>query len=270
MELILLSIIGIAFFCEFIDSTLGMGYGTSLTPILLLMGFEPLQVVPAVLFSEFLTGITAGLLHNKSGNVSFDFANDREHWIVKRLGKLGYLPKSRHSKVAFILGLCSMAGTITAVLIAVNISKTLLKIYIGLIVLLMGIVILARRNNVTEFSWKKIIGLGTLASFNKGMSGGGYGPLVTSGQILSGLKGKNAVAITSLAEGMTCLVGIIAYYLTSACIDWTLAPYLAIGALMSTPLSVNAVKRINEEKLTTLIGTLTILLGALTLYKIYI
>ena len=41
----------LAFVCEFVDSTLGMGYGTSLTPILLLMGFEPLQVVPAVPFS---------------------------------------------------------------------------------------------------------------------------------------------------------------------------------------------------------------------------
>ena len=37
---------------EYIDSTLGMGYGTSLTPILLLLGYSPAQVVPAVLFSE--------------------------------------------------------------------------------------------------------------------------------------------------------------------------------------------------------------------------
>ena len=42
----------IAFFCEMVDSTLGMGYGTTLTPLLLVMGFEPLEIVPAVLFSE--------------------------------------------------------------------------------------------------------------------------------------------------------------------------------------------------------------------------
>ncbi|GAF92609.1 unnamed protein product, partial [marine sediment metagenome] len=29
-----------ALFCEYIDSSLGMGYGTTLTPVLLLAGFE--------------------------------------------------------------------------------------------------------------------------------------------------------------------------------------------------------------------------------------
>ena len=39
----------LAFCCEFVDSSLGMGYGTILTPTLLIMGFEPLMVIPAVL-----------------------------------------------------------------------------------------------------------------------------------------------------------------------------------------------------------------------------
>jgi len=40
-----------------------------------------------------------------------------------------------------------------------------------------------------------------------GLSGGGYGPLVTSGQVIFGVPAKSAVAITSLAEGITCLAG---------------------------------------------------------------
>ena len=61
----------LAFICEFFDSTLGMGYGTTLAPLLLLMGYEPLQVVPALLFSEFVTGITAAHFHHNTGNVDF-------------------------------------------------------------------------------------------------------------------------------------------------------------------------------------------------------
>jgi len=38
-----LILFSIAFLCEYTDSTLGMGYGTTMTPILLLMGFEPLD-----------------------------------------------------------------------------------------------------------------------------------------------------------------------------------------------------------------------------------
>ncbi len=61
-------IILLAFVCELVDSTLGMGYGTTLTPLLLILGYEPIVIVPAVLFSEFLTGISAGFFHHEFGN----------------------------------------------------------------------------------------------------------------------------------------------------------------------------------------------------------
>jgi len=32
-----------------------------------------------------------------------------------------------------------------------------------------------------SFSWKRLIAIGLISSFNKGISGGGYGPLVTGG-----------------------------------------------------------------------------------------
>ena len=61
----------LALACEFLDSSLGMGYGTTLTPLLLLSGFAPLDIVPAVLLSEALTGAAAGYMHQRDGNVNF-------------------------------------------------------------------------------------------------------------------------------------------------------------------------------------------------------
>ena len=72
----ILAIFLAAHLCEYVDSSLGMGYGTTLTPVLLLAGFEPLQIVPAVLLSEFVTGLAAGLLHHHEGNI--DFLRDRK------------------------------------------------------------------------------------------------------------------------------------------------------------------------------------------------
>ena len=37
------------FVCELVDSSLGMGYGTTVTPLLLAAGYSPLDIVPAVL-----------------------------------------------------------------------------------------------------------------------------------------------------------------------------------------------------------------------------
>jgi hypothetical protein len=53
-------IIGIlSFVTEYIDATLGMGYGTSLAAILILMGYSPLDFVPPLLISQFVAGLFA-------------------------------------------------------------------------------------------------------------------------------------------------------------------------------------------------------------------
>ena len=110
-----------------------------------------------------------------------------------------------------------------------------------------------------------------MASFNKGISGGGYGPIVTSGQILSGVSGKSAVGITSLAEGLTCAVSIGTYLLISKTpLDLGLAPYIVVGAVLSVPFSAKSVKKVTENKLKIAIAVLTIVLGAFTIIKLVI
>jgi len=171
-------------------------------------------------------------------------------------------------KIALLLGICSITGTIAAVLIAVNIPKFWLTLYIGILVLLMGIIILACVNREFEFSWLKIAFLGAIASFNKGMSGGGYGPVITGGQILSGVEGKSAVGITSLAEGLTCMAGVIMYIIFSkGPVDWKLTAWIIPGAVMSVPLAALTVKRIKTGRLKLSIALLTIILGSLTIVK---
>ncbi len=257
----------LAFFCEFVDSSLGMGYGTILTPVLLMLGYEPLQIVPAVLFSEFLTGISAGMLHNREKNVDLVFTKDKQHKYWKYF-KFPYIPKSKDAKVFTILALCSVVGTIVAVMLAINLPKSQLKTIIGAIVLSMGVLTLACRTRSKSFSWTKILGLGTIASFNKGLSGGGYGPLVTAGQILSGINAKSAIAITSFAEGFTCLVGITAYFFMGKNVDWAFALPLAVGALCSVPFAVKAIKRIGEDRLTLVVGLVTTALGTIVLLNL--
>ena len=253
------------------DATIGMGYGTTLTPLLLLTGlFSPLQIVPAILLSQFFSGMFAARLHQRAGNVSFDFKNDTEHRIVKRFGKLGYLPRSNASKVAMVLVLSSVVGVFVAVLIAVALPVYYLKLYISLLVIAMGIVIVVKHKTRKEFSWKKIIGLGVLAAFNKGISGGGYGPLIVSGQILSGVETKNSIGITALSEGATCFIGVITYFIVGANVDWTLAPYLVTGSLISVPISVYTVKKMPVKQFTLIIGVATTLLGLFSLYKLFI
>jgi len=265
----------IAFFAEYLDSTLGMGYGTTLTPLLLLLGFEPLQVVPAILLSELITGILAGITHHSMGNVYFKPKTTNPNRIYMGIRNLGFRESFRrgiplHLKVCLFISLCSIFGTVVAVLIAINISKFYLKLYIGLLITIIGLVIIGTRNKQYAFSWKKITGLSLIASFNKGMSGGGYGPVVTGGQLLAGIEGKNAIGITSLSEGLTCMVGVSMFFISKQIIDWSLAPYLIMGAVCSVPLSAFTVKLIKTDSLKIIIGISTFSLGLLTLWNVLI
>ncbi|MBU1871415.1 MAG: sulfite exporter TauE/SafE family protein, partial [Candidatus Omnitrophica bacterium] len=131
-------------------------------------------------------------------------------------------------------------------------------------------IIIFNLNKKYNFSWRKVTALGLIASFNKGISGGGYGPLITGGQILVGVESKSAIGITSLAEGLTCAVGVITYISASqSSISWKLAPYVILGAILSVPFSAKSLKIIDARKLKLAIALLTIFLGIFTLVKLY-
>jgi hypothetical protein len=246
----MLLLIGIiAFVSEYLDSGLGMGYGTALAPILIIMGYHPLKVVPAILISQLITDIAACISHHSLRNVNLKI-------------------KSPDFKIAFILGIISSIGVIVSVIIALKIPKWLLTLYIGLLVLSMGILILITIKNPMRFSWCRIMGISFLAAFNKGISGGGYGPLVMGGQMLSGVCAKNAVGITAFAEAITCFIGFILYLILGKSIDWVLTGLLVVCATGAVPVAAITVKNINSDRLKKYIGILITILGLFTLLKI--
>jgi len=257
----------LALLCEYMDAAIGMGYGTTLTPLLLIAGFSPLEVVPAVLLGQLTGGLIGGLFHYRVGNISLDFRRDEK--IKRRLRGLGYLPKSLDAKIIFILAICGVVGVLAGVFSAVSIPEIVLKAYIGVMVLGIGIVILARRSNHSTFSWKGLVGVALLSSFNKGISGGGYGPLVTGGQVISGREARSSVGSTTLAEAIVCIVGFLSYLLVEGAIFWKLAAATSIGSVVAAPFAALTVRKINSEKLKLIIALATIVLGTFTLVKTF-
>ncbi|BAS28098.1 sulfite exporter TauE/SafE family protein [Limnochorda pilosa] len=233
----MIHIVLLAFLCELVDSTLGMGYGTTLTPLLLLLGYSPLQVVPVVLLSDLVTGVAAAFFHHRLGNSDF------------RLG-------SQDLKVGLVFAGSGAVAAVAAIVLAVKVPEFWLTLYIGAMVTLIRVRILLMGNRQISFSWPRIIGIGLLAAFNKGLSGGGYGPLVTGGQLLSG-QARNAVGITSLAEAAICLVAVVGYALSGAAPDLALAPYLLFGALLSTPVSAMIVRELPLREFRRFVGAAT-------------
>jgi uncharacterized membrane protein YfcA len=263
----------LAFVCEYLDSSLGMGYGTILVPTLIIMGFNPLVVIPAILLSQAVGGFTASIFHHQFQNANFH-------------------PGSRDSKIVFVISSFGLIATVFAAIIAVNIPKIVLKTYIGILVIVMGIVLLSRFK--FRFSWKKIIGLGILSAFNKGITGGGFGPVITSGQIISGQDSKGAVGCTTFAEAPICTTAFFTYLiarvarelprplmnmpakdflktiLAQSTFQWEILVALLIGAVSVAPFGALTTKIVHTDKLRHILGMLIIVLGIWTLAKSYL
>ena len=248
-EIIILLIAG-AIICEFIDSYLGMMYGTILSPVLLIAGFSPLIVVPSVLLSQAAGGFIASFRHHKFKNASFKL-------------------KSRDFKIASVIIGLGIIAVIFGAFVGVNIPKLWLKTYIGILCIVMGGIVL--RNKAFKFSWNKIAGIGIISSFNKALSGGGFGPIVASGQIISGRDGKKAIGTTDFAEAPICLLAFMSWMLIKELPELNLLLPLTIGAIIGGffgPLALSKFKSKTRLKLT--IGALVIILGCWTLLKTWI
>ncbi len=243
--------------CEFIDSSLGMLYGTILSPVLIICGFEPLAVVPSILFSQAVGGVTASVLHQRLHNS--DFSLNIDGASANGAGAAFAAGATEDLKVVSLLTAFGVLASVFAASIALNVPKAALKTYIGLIVSSMGFLIVSGRT--FEFSWKKMCGIGLLSAFNKGISGGGFGPVVTAGQVVCGRQVKNSIAATTLSEAPICLAAFAAYSLSGK-IHWSLVLILsagsALGALAGPFFTAGFQSR---EKLKLVLGYLTLGLG---------
>lgn len=239
-------IVLIAFICEWIDSSLGMGYGTILSPLLLIFGFSPMIVVPSILLTQAFGGLSASIFHHKKGNANFSCKNGL----------------TEDMKTVLIITSLGVFATILSVVIAVNISKAILTSYISLLVIIMGLFILLNFKFV--YTTSKMVLVGIVSAFNKGLSGGGFGPVVTGGQIVLGKDHKSAIACTTAAEPLICIVGFISYVLLKGMPELNLIYALGIGAIFAGVIGPITTKRLNRTLLRYVVGGVMVLLGMLS------
>jgi uncharacterized membrane protein YfcA len=233
-----------------VDGSFGMGYGTLLVPMLLILGLDPMQVVPAVLISQFAGDFLAAFFHHIFENADLSF------------GSLQF-------RIAMTFALLGIVASVIAVIITINLPGIYLSLYIGASTVRLGFLILVINSEKRGFSWTRLAILGSAASFNKGVTGGGYGPIITAGQILTGVDVKSAIGITSLAEGVTCMTAALTYFLTHAqTIDWLMPLMLTIGVAVSCPVSALVVRKTAGNRMKTAIGLATIAVGLATTIKI--
>lgn len=258
LELIPIIII-LSFLFELMDSSAGMGFGTGLTPLLFLLGYNPLQVVPILLLSEAVTGFTSSYFHHEFQNVSFTFRK----------------PFNQATKITAIIAITGCFAIVLSVILtyaALELSKSFIKTYVAILVLAMGIISMLRLKSTTSIYRPKLLtGFAALAGFNKGIGAGGYGPVVMMGQLFSGIYEKTATAIVSLSEGIVSVVGFITFiFITSygITIDYLLLPSVFTGGFIAAIISPYLVRVFPNKMWRIVIPIYAILMGIISLAKV--
>jgi uncharacterized membrane protein YfcA len=231
---------------QLVDGSLGMAYGITSTSFLIGIGATPAAASGAVHVAEIFTTAFSGISHIKFGNVHKD--------LFKKLVIPGVI------------------GGILGAYILTSIDGKLIKPYITVYLLLMGLFILRKAFVLIKHNNKKIKHVRKLAltgGFLDAIGGGGWGPIVTSTLIGQGNSPRHTIGSVNTAEFFVSFATGITFILLGSAGHWILVAGLIIGGLFSAPFAAYLTSKLSTKKLLIAVGFLITAISIYNLYKFY-
>jgi uncharacterized membrane protein YfcA len=246
---------------QVIDSSVGMGFGTAMVPLLLALGYDPLSIVPTLLIVQAISGLMAGWLHHEVGNLNLSFQ-----------------PLNNSAKALIVtvcIGVVSSMLSIVLVYFTWSIPEKIIKTYISILVIVSGLIVIVSKKERWRQTYRqnRLLFFALLAGINKGISSSGYGPLITLGTIYAGIRVKSAVALTTLAEGLVSLFGCLTFlFLMSMGLELNLEllPFILIGSFLASVAAPYIVRVFPSNLYKSFVPTYAILIGVFLLCKTYL
>jgi uncharacterized membrane protein YfcA len=205
----------IGFFAQIIDGSLGMAYGVSANSFLLSTGVSPAAASASVHIAEVFTTLASGISHIRFKNVDWK--------IIKSLIIPGVI------------------GGIVGAYILVNFPADVIKPFITLYLLIMGIRIFIKAfNHKPGIEFKKLhyAILGLLGGFFDAAGGGGWGPIVTSTLISNHETPRKVIGSVNIAEFFVTFVEAVTFIAMIVMALWSIVQGLIIGGVIAAPLII--------------------------------
>jgi uncharacterized membrane protein YfcA len=245
-SILLFALVG--FGAQMVDGCMGMAYGVTSNSVLLALTVPPKLASASVHAAEVvITGIS-GLSHLRLGNV------DRQ--LVLRLILPGVV-----------------GGAVGAYLLT-RVDGDMIKPYISIYLLIMGLAILVRAfNKAVEAEVRKglVPPLAIVGGFFDAIGGGGWGPVVTTTLVAAGKRPRFAIGSVNLSEFFVTFAESVTFILVIGnLVDyWRIILGLLLGGAIAAPLGAFACKRIPQKAMMIMVGLLIIFLQVRTLLGIW-
>jgi uncharacterized membrane protein YfcA len=258
----------VGFIAQIIDGALGMAYGVSANAFLLSIGIPPASASASVRVTEMVTTAISGVSHWRLGNMNWN--------LVKRL----LIP--------------GMLGGIVGAYLLTSIDGNVIKPFIAIYLLILGIVILVKafttenhntvkryfvtlfkavtqgERNAVEDHAVLVSALGSVGGFLDAIGGGGWGPIVTTTLVARGRDPRMTIGSVILSEFFVAFAATITFVLRLNFSQyWQIILGLLIGGAIAAPLGARVTKALAPKMLMIMVGLLIIVLSIIIIHSVW-
>lgn len=240
----------LGFLAEMIAGSMGMGYGSICTAVLLLLNVPPHISSASIHSAQTFTTAAGSISHYKLRNINFKMVR-----ILAPYAVLG-----------------AVVGSLSLHLLDKNYNH-LLKPLIALYTLGVGLNIFTKyffnRNNKSLISSKRsnFPLLGIAGGFIDAFAGGGWGPLVTGSLIKNGRTPRYVVGTSTFVKFLLTTTSAITFFLSLDGHHWHIILGLLVGGVVTAPFSAMLTAKLPMRKMTLMISIIVIILSSISLYK---
>ncbi len=248
-RLVVLGMVGLI--AQLIDGSMGMGYGTTSSTMLLAAGFTPTAVAASVHAAEVATSMVSATAHWRLGNVDW--------------------------RLALLLAVPGGAGAVLGAVFLASIPADTARLFFSVALTLLGVSVLyrfSRRNAALADTRarpirRRLIGpLGLVGGFVDASGGGGWGPITASTLMAHpGSRPRKVVGSVNTAEVAVTLAATITFAIVlgrdAIHPEWFVA--LLAGGVVAAPVAAFLVRFLPAQQLGLLVGGMILITNGRTL-----
>src|SRR5580692_4048573 len=233
------------FLAQFVDGSMGLGYGTISTTFLLAYGVSPAIVSSRVHSARVFSSGVSGYSHHRFGNIN------------KKLFRTIVIP----GVIGAILG-ATLAYFGKRYSDYVRIPLSLYTIYLGYYIVRKAFARRKAGDKVRRAGW-----LASIGGFMDAFAGGGWGTLVTSTLISKRKNPRYVIGSVCLAEFFVVLASSITFFILLRNIPLLDIAGLIFGGIIAAPIAARLAGKLPARAMFIAVGSLVIITSCSTLWK---
>jgi uncharacterized membrane protein YfcA len=247
--LLLIALAG--FGAQFVDGSLGMGYGVTSSTLLIAIGLAPAAASASVHLAELGTTAASAYSHVRLGNV--------DKTVLRRIALPGAI------------------GAFVGATVLSGLSTQAARPWASGLLLVLGIYVLIRFSRRRTIALRKgrpgtrlLIPLGLVGGFVDATGGGGWGPVTTPALMADGRMAPSRVVGTmNTAEFAVSLAASVGFILGLgiAAIDWRILVPLLVGGVIAAPIAARITHVLPMRIMGVAVGGLIIVTNSYTLLR---